>query len=118
MSKFVTMKIDNVSLFLTKMRLLNPFRTSFGVEQDATILLIRLKEGDKTGWGECVAREGPWYSGETINSSEYLIANYIGPWLKEKELEHPKDFPNLVKLIRGNQMTKASLGHPVSLFHY
>ena len=89
------------------MRLLNPFRTSFGVEQDASILLIRLTSGEEVGWGECVAREGPWYSGETINSSIHLISNFIGPWLKKSDLNHPSEFPNLVKAIRGNQMTKA-----------
>ncbi len=107
MSRFETMKIDSINLFLTRMQLRNPFRTSFGVEQDATILLVSLKTGDKTGWGECVAREGPWYSGETINSSVHLITNYIGPWLMKTDLEHPNEFPNLVKPIRGNQMSKA-----------
>jgi O-succinylbenzoate synthase len=101
------MKIDSVNLFLTKMRLRNPFRTSFGVEQDATILLVNLKAGDRVGWGECVAREGPWYSGETINTSEYLIKNFIGPWLKETDLKHPSEYSDLTKSIRGNQMTKA-----------
>lgn len=107
MSRFGTMKIESVNLFLVKMRLRHPFRTSFGIEQDASILLIRLKMGNKIGWGECVAREGPWYSGETINSSEYLISNFIGPWLKNTDLDHPTDFSELVKPIRGNQMTKA-----------
>ncbi|MHA1304254.1 MAG: o-succinylbenzoate synthase [Candidatus Heimdallarchaeaceae archaeon] len=101
------MKIEEIKLIDIKMRLRRPFRTSFGVQQDRDVLLVQLRAEGKEGWGECVADKGPWYSYETINSCSYIIQNYIGPWLKETEITHPSDFPNIVKRIRGNQMAKA-----------
>src|ERR1700730_7485695 len=58
------MKINGVELRVLKMRLLKPFRTSFGVQQDRYPLLVRLDIDGRSQWGECVAREGPWYSYE------------------------------------------------------
>src|SRR2546428_5673200 len=51
------------------MRLLKPFRTSFGVQQDRYPLLVRLDIDGRSQWGECVAGEGPWYSYETVETA-------------------------------------------------
>ena len=101
------MKIEKVTLFLVEMKLRHPFRTSFGVSQKRDIFLVNLESEGKNGWGECVTDHGPWYSGETIKTSKHIITDYIIPWLKDTTLEQPKDFPNLVKKIKGNQMAKS-----------
>jgi O-succinylbenzoate synthase len=101
------MKIEKIGIFLVKMELKHPFRTSFGVTKERDILLISLQSGDKTGWGECVAEQGPWYSGETITSCKHTITEYIIPWIKKAEIEHPNQFPSLVEKIKGNHMAKA-----------
>ncbi len=106
-SKGDGMKIEKANLFLVKMALKHPFRTSFGVTKEREILLIRLESEGKSGWGECVAEHGPWYSGETIASCKYIISEYITPWIKKEELEHPTDYQLLVSQIKGNQMAKA-----------
>src|SRR2546427_12831332 len=63
------MKIEAVELRVLKMRLLKPFRTSFGVQQDRYPLLVRLDIDGRSQWGECVAGEGPWYSYETVETA-------------------------------------------------
>ena len=101
------MKIEKVTLYLVEMQLRHPFRTSFGVSQKRDAFLLSLESEGKIGWGECVTDNGPWYSGETNKTSKHIITDYIIPWLKETSLDHPKDFPNLVKKIKGNQMAKS-----------
>ncbi len=101
------MKIEKATLFLVEMELRHPFRTSFGVSKKRDALLVSLESEGQTGWGECVTDHGPWYSGETINTSKHIVVDYIIPWIKETTLEHPKDFPDLVKKIKGNQMAKS-----------
>ncbi|NPD87604.1 MAG: o-succinylbenzoate synthase [Asgard group archaeon] len=101
------MKLENANLFLVKMVLKHPFRTSFGVTKEREILLVKLEYEGRSGWGECVAEHGPWYSGETISSCKFIISEYIIPWMKEEGLEHPSDYQRLVSNIKGNQMAKA-----------
>lgn len=101
------MKIEKIEIFIARMELKHPFRTSFGVTKERDILFVSLHSNGKVGWGECVAEHGPWYSGETIASCKYVISEYIIPWMKEAEIEHPNQFPNTVQKIKGNHMAKA-----------
>ena len=93
------MKIERASLYLIKMNLRHPFRTSFGETNERDMLLISLESEGIKGWGECVAEPGPWYSGETINSCQYTISEFIIPWIKEREISHPKEFKNIIPWI-------------------
>jgi O-succinylbenzoate synthase len=101
------MRIEKADLFLTKMALKHPFRTSFGETKEREILLVKLEFEGHHGWGECVAEHGPWYSGETISTCKHIISDYIIPWLKNEDIAHPKDYQQLVRSIKGNQMAKA-----------
>ncbi len=101
------MKIEKTSLYQIKMELRNPFRTSFGETKERDIVLVCLEADGKKAWGECVTEEGPWYSGETINSCIHIISEFLFKWIKETEINHPSDFPDISKRIKGNQMAKA-----------
>ncbi|MCG3215208.1 MAG: o-succinylbenzoate synthase [Candidatus Heimdallarchaeota archaeon] len=101
------MNVEKATIYLVEMNLRHPFRTSFGVTQKRDILLISLHSEGFVGWGECVSEQGPWYSGETINSSKHIISDYIIPWLKDSQIEDPKQYPKMVNKIKGNQMAKA-----------
>ncbi|MCG3224233.1 MAG: o-succinylbenzoate synthase, partial [Candidatus Heimdallarchaeota archaeon] len=103
------MKVDSITLYHTRMELRNPFRTSFGVTQEREIMITRVQAEGLDGYGECIAEKGPWYSGETIDSCQSIINNFISPWLKKTDLDHPTDFKKLVQQIKGNQMAKACM---------
>ncbi|MHA1201037.1 MAG: o-succinylbenzoate synthase [Candidatus Heimdallarchaeaceae archaeon] len=103
------MKVDSITLYHARMELRNPFRTSFGVTQEREIMITRVQAEEFDGYGECIAEKGPWYSGETIDSCQSIITNFISPWLKETDLDHPTDFKKLVQQIKGNQMAKACI---------
>jgi o-succinylbenzoate synthase len=103
------MKIDCVELRVLKMRLLKPFRTSFGVQQDRYPLLVRLEIDGRSSWGECVAGEGPWYSYETIETAWQILKGYLLPAVIGRELADIDALETLFAPVRGHHMAKACL---------
>ena len=103
------MKIEAVELRLLQMRLLRPFRTSFGVQQDRFPLLIRLEIGGRSHWGECVAGEGPWYSYETVETAWQMLKGYLVPSIIGRDLPDVAALEALFLPVRGHRMAKASI---------
>jgi O-succinylbenzoate synthase len=103
------MKIDGVELRVLKMRLLKPFRTSFGVQQDRYPLLARLDIGGRSYWGECVAGEGPWYSYETVETAWQILKGYLLPAVIGRELANVDALETLFAPVRGHHMAKACI---------
>ncbi|TMG34240.1 MAG: o-succinylbenzoate synthase [Chloroflexi bacterium] len=103
------MKIDAVELRVLKMRLLKPFRTSFGVQQDRYPLLVRLEIDGRSHWGECVAGEGPWYSYETVETAWSILKGYLIPSILGRELRDVAALEALFLPVRGHRMAKACI---------
>lgn len=103
------MKIAAVEMRLLQMRLLRPFRTSFGVQQDRIPLLLRMDLDGLSVWSECVAGEGPWYSSETIETAWEILRRYLIPAVRGRDLSSVEDLERLMMPIRGHRMAKAAL---------
>jgi o-succinylbenzoate synthase len=103
------MKIDAVELRVLQMRLLKPFRTSFGVQQDRYPLLVRLEIDGRSHWGECVAGEGPWYSYETVETAWQMLKGYLLPAVIGQELADVDALERLFAPVRGHHMAKACI---------
>jgi O-succinylbenzoate synthase len=103
------MKIDAVELRVLKMRLLQPFRTSFGVQQGRYPLLVRLDIDGRSHWGECVAGEGPWYSYETVETAWQILKGYLLPAVIGRDLANVDSLETLLAPVRGHHMAKACL---------
>ena len=103
------MKIDAVELRVLKMRMLKPFRTSFGVQQDRYPLLVRLETDGRSQWGECVAGEGPWYSYETVETAWQILKGYLVPAVIGRDLADVDALETLFAPVRGHHMAKASI---------
>jgi O-succinylbenzoate synthase len=103
------MKIDAVELRVLKMRMLKPFRTSFGVQQDRYPLLVRLDIDGRSYWGECVAGEGPWYSYETVETAWQILKGYLLPAVIGRELANVDALETLFAPVRGHHMAKACI---------
>jgi len=101
--------ISLVELREIRMRLLHPFETSFGVTQDRRILLVKVSDGQREGYGEVTAGEGPFYCHETVDTAWHILSDFICPRLVGKTIEQPEDFAPLVEGIRGHNMAKGGL---------
>ena len=60
------MKIEALTIRELRMRLKQPFETSFGSTQDRRILLVEVHSGGVTGYGEVTVGMGPFYNPETM----------------------------------------------------
>src|ERR1700737_1712578 len=103
------MKISAVELRGLKMRLRQPFRTSFGVQQDRYPLLVRLEIDGRSQWGECVAGEGPWYSYETVETAWQILKGYLVPAVIGRDLADVDALEPLFAPVRGHHMAKARI---------
>lgn len=104
------MKLIEVTIYIVKMRMKNPFVTSFGAVQDKPVLVIQAKdESGVIGWGEGVAFEAPSYTEETAKTSLHMLEDFLIPMLLQRELTHPDEVSELFKPIRRNNMAKAAI---------
>jgi O-succinylbenzoate synthase len=102
-------RIERATLSLLELPLVAPFATSFGEERMRTALLLSLAADGLTGWGECVADRGPWYSAETTETARHVILDFALPFLARKGIAHPTDVPRLLAPIRGHPMATATV---------
>jgi O-succinylbenzoate synthase len=99
--------IDSLELREIRLPLVTPFETNLGVEREKHALLVILRKEGITGYGECVAGIGPWFSEETIASAKYIIQTYLAPILFEQHTTTAPAFIALTEGIRGNNMAVA-----------
>lgn len=103
------MYIERIELHHINMPLVTPFETSFGREVTRPCILVACHVEGQTGWGECVASLGPWYSYETIETAWHTLKDFLAPMLLGQDLESPFDVANRFKTVRGHPMAKAAV---------
>lgn len=91
------------------MPLVRPFTTSLGVDRNVEHVIIRLDAEGLTGWGECVAEAGPFYSGETVATAWHILQDFLTPLLLGASLSGIEQACGLMARVRGNRMAKAGL---------
>jgi O-succinylbenzoate synthase len=103
--------INQITLREIHLDLVEPFRSSSGIETTRRILLIELRDTDgQTAWGECVALSTPHYLPETIDTAWLTISNYIAPRILGHAFQSPSAVaPFIGENIRGHNMAKAAV---------
>lgn len=103
------MKIESITLHHISMPLVAPFETSFGRETDRQCILITLRAGGLTGYGECVATRDPGYNYETAGTAWHILKDFIAPLILGKDVIDAQDFQKRVDGIRGHHLAKAGV---------
>jgi O-succinylbenzoate synthase len=102
-------KITGIELRRIAMPLVAPFRTSFGVETERDVLLLRIATPDADGWGECVAMSTPLYSSEYVDGAADVIRRFLAPRLFAAQTVHPRLVATVLEPVVGHRMAKAAL---------
>ncbi len=103
-------QLERIELREIELPLKHPFETSFGRTTRRRILIVRVFDKDgASGYGECVAAEGPFYNHETVDTAWLITAKYVGPLLTKGRVETARDVNAALAPIRGNRMAKASV---------
>lgn len=107
-------RVERVELRRIALPLVSPFRTSFGVETDRDILLVRVdwRSADGTateGWGECVALTEPTYSPEYVDGAQHVITEHMLDRLLTGDELHAADVATRLATLHGHPMAKGAL---------
>jgi O-succinylbenzoate synthase len=102
-------KIERITLHHLRMKLQDPFETSFGRISRRDCILIEAQAEGVTAWGECVADRDPGYAYETSETAWHILRDYLVPAVLGQVIESPADYDRLVAHVRGHPMAKAGL---------
>jgi len=104
------LQLEKIELREIEMPLKRPFETSFGTTTGRRVLLVGVWDEDGTsGWSECTAMEGPFYSPETIETAFIIITKFIIPMLRAKNVSSAEEVSAALKPIIGNRMSIAAI---------
>jgi len=101
--------LEAVELFRIRLPLVAPFETSFGIQTERDILLLKARTSDGDGWGECVATEEPTYSSEYVEGAQHVLVNHLLPRLFERGRLSAEDVAPVLRPVHGHQMAKAAI---------
>jgi O-succinylbenzoate synthase len=107
------MKIERIELHHIDLPLVHPFETSFGREFTRPCILVAAHAGGLTGWGECTAHSGPWYSSETVETAWHVLRDFLIPAVLDQEIMSPADVVACFERVRGHPMARAALENAV-----
>lgn len=103
------MRIDGVELHHVRMRLIDPFRTSFGEEVAIHSVLVKMISGDKYSWGETTPLKEPCYSPEWAGGTFALMREFLAPQIVRRNIESADELLQLLGRFKGNPFAKAGL---------
>ena len=106
---FDRFQIEQIEVRTVRLRLNEPFETSFGRIDSRLIVLVGLIGEGLTGWGEVVAAEEPRYSYETVGTARHVIRDYLAPAILARPLTDLEDLRLRFAPFRGHNMAKAGL---------
>ncbi|HSE31376.1 MAG TPA: o-succinylbenzoate synthase [Pyrinomonadaceae bacterium] len=108
-TKLAELAIERLELRTVRLKLKEPFETSFGSIDSRLIFLVSVTANGKTGWGEVVASEEPHYSYETVGTATHVIRDYLAPVMMTTALTDLNDLSARLASFRGHNMAKAGL---------
>ena len=103
------MRLERVELFLIRLPLKAPYETSGSRETHQTRVIARIESEGIVAWGESVAPETPWYSGETPETVWWLLDEIAIPRVLAADLSGPEDTSRVLGWIKEHRMAKATL---------
>jgi O-succinylbenzoate synthase len=101
--------LEAVELRRIRMALVAPFETSFGVQTERDILLVKAVTDVGEGWGECVAGEEPTYSSEYVDGAQQVLIEHLLPRLFGQRELSAGDVAQVLHPVHGHQMAKAAI---------
>jgi O-succinylbenzoate synthase len=102
-------RLEGVELRRIHLSLVAPFETSFGVQTERDVLLVKAITADGAGWGECVASEEPTYSSEYVDGAQHVLLHHLLPRLLDQSHLQAEDVGTLLRPVHGHQMAKAAI---------
>ncbi len=103
------MFIDRIDLFLVRLPLIRPFRTSSSRKAHIDHILVRVDAGGVVGWGECACPADPYYGPETSETCWHILKDFLAPAVIGREWSSIEDLVGFYSRVKGNGFARAGL---------
>jgi len=103
-------RIDGISLYRISIPMRLPFQISTGICYTRKSLIVEIREGNISGYGETAPFEEPFYSSETVETAEIVLKKYILPMIFEKSFSSIDEFDDILQnRIRGHPFARCGV---------
>jgi O-succinylbenzoate synthase len=102
-------RIDSIEVFHVAMPLVSPWRTAYGEDAAIESVLVKLRSGDVTGWGESAPFAAPCYSAEWAGGAFCTIRDWLAPALIGGWFDSGEALQARLSQFKGNPFAKAAL---------
>jgi O-succinylbenzoate synthase len=102
-------KVEAVELWVLRLPLVSPFRTSQHSDNERVALLVCAHTTDGRGWAECAVSPGPFYEPEFLSGTRAVIAECLAPMLTAAPHVTAARVQAILAPVKGHQMAKAAL---------
>ena len=103
------MKVEAVELWVVRLPLVTPFRTSQHSDDERVVLLVCTHTTEGEGWADCAVGPGPFYEPEFLSGTRAVMAEYLVPMLTAAPAVTAARVQAVLGPIKGHQMAKAAL---------
>lgn len=102
--------IKEVKLHPIALTLVEPLRTSFGMEPFKGAIVVEvITENGISGWGEVSSAPAPGYTGETVGTSYHVMHNWMIDLVRGQTITEPTQVYDLIHPIRYHEHAKHGL---------
>lgn len=102
-------QIEAIRLHWIEMPLVHFFETSFGRTYSRKMILVEVRCGGVSGWGEVTAGEHPYYNEEWTGGVWALLNEYVVPSVLGKRVGSAAEVAALTEGMKGHRMTRGGL---------
>lgn len=101
-------RIEHAELRVIRLPLHKPFVTSFGVQRDREIVLVRVQTNLGEGWGECPSLAEPVYTHEFTQGALLVLRDHLLPRLTGP-LANPSHVAPALAKVKGHRAAKSGM---------
>lgn len=103
------MHIDTIDIYRLTLPLKKPLPAPWGMEERLEMVLVRMRCGELSGWGEASPGRSPRMSEEWTASVFSAIRDWLAPAVAGKPVGSGEDLQKLLGDFQGNHAAKAAL---------
>jgi O-succinylbenzoate synthase len=103
------MRIDSIEIYHVAMPLIYPWRTAYGEDAAVESVLVQLRSGELTAWGESAPFAAPCYSPEWAGGAFLCLRDWLAPAFVGRDVQSGEDLQRLLTHFKGNPFAKAAL---------
>lgn len=112
-------EVASIGVLRLRLPLLEPFRSSHGVESTRDLILVRWERTDgHIGWGECPTLTLPTYTAEFTEGAFHLLTSWVVPSLLAGQVALPRGWPMLGSALRTAALDARLRSEGISLARY